>query len=343
MPQSLAWPDWTERKLQNDSDTLIRVRPAGDGPSRRDHLSLELENFPVERVRIGEVAEDFGPESWKPGFIQYKLDPTKSFNDSDRVQLRNILSFLFGRLLTHVGTTTFDESGNRICVHGRHNRFSDRRDILNLPSHRPTALNSRTTEPRVFVDKQRVTGITEELIDSTGQFPFQLANFRYFSARASFMELIGLHWGAALDTLCSSVPPPTESKVMSSNAFNSLKKELLDKIDYAEKRTGRGLEKLKARISGLNSNKNKDVKDVMISQGLSLGEIEEEAWNIERNRSTHGEQYRRKDQHRATKLGRVLQVMYNRLFLKTKTSLEHYYDFSSKEFPLRRLEVPPKG
>ena len=273
----------------------------------------------------------------KAGYIFY--DGIVSAETREKV--RNALSFVLGRMLVHLGSTTFSDDWE--AVEAESIDPYDHEGIVFRVSTYPLAPIWKPVDRKV-IDPDVATAMLTALIQSFDRLELGSIGRAYWAAVCSSVEIAPLYFGTAIEALqrsYSTAEPATRlTKMLDDDRWSTVKDRLLEAFDAQTVDDDEVRQILRNKISGLNGNPPSRASDQIAGRlGLVLSPRERGAWK-RRNQAGHGNRLRPDDAIDHMKDTKLLRLRLHRLLLAMTGAHTHYIDYYSTNLPSRRITDP---
>ena len=260
-----------------------------------------------------------------------------------RRKLRDCISFALGRLLVHLGQTTFSADWNITGALGVRG-YSINKRAFRLPPQPPTLLSANSYN---MMESQRFNRIVSSLCANYDKLRMSHLSWGYWHAISAPAHIGAAHYGAIIEALrdayVESNPNLHGGRIITDP---TVRKKLADGLKDALDSLGVNpdmrllLDKKKADFNRLPT---RDLmKLVCDNVGVLLGPSELAAWQ-RRNDAAHGSPIDPDEQIEVVRDIKLLNCMFNRMLLAMTGAADSYIDYCSPNHPIRAIGEPVPG
>lgn len=295
----------------------------------------------------GKVSESITSSSYKPGFIEYSNLNGLLPSETIRSKILSSLSFIFGRQLSIVGSTSLSKERIRVCCTAMTIRLVDEK-ICSKSSRIPFPLGLAQNE--YFLDEAKISTAISRLSTEMQNFEIEHSLFLIHLSDASPLDVKAAHLGAAIESLRDTYyKKKLGSKLLSKEVWEeAIKKPLLATFEDAISKLdnpsmGGSIEILRNKLTNLNDkSSNMKYREFFDLISLPIGKVEREALD-ERNKPAHGHRYEASQYQGLLMITNALRSLFNRTLLKITGASDCYIDYSTYGYPVRDINQPLGG
>lgn len=338
LPDHYIWCDRSESKKSGEHEITFPGQPEINIktylPSNTSFTTACARfNFDEHAVIICSVKDSFIPLSNRPGYIYYSGHPDKA----TREKIRTSLSFAFGLPLVYFGSKFFTEQGGVIGFEAVTPSTIGGRawDIVSQPFS-PITSNGTNLLNSPLLQKM-ATGFYKnyELLD------LQKFIFRLWHAEVSPPYMKAAYYGAMIETIQKREIERSNSKISHTIVEKAQYRRSIKVLTKYLQKQGIPTEAkdlfLKKIQNGNMAPQRTLAERFYSSLGLTLGVLENGAWD-KRNNAAHGnEELSVIESIRSTK---ILRIILGRIVIKLTEGSEKYIDYYTFGHPVRDLREP---
>lgn len=271
-----------------------------------------------------------------PGYILYLGNPS----DTARRQIRDSISFAFGKPLIYFSHSILDNEGDLIGTRAvSPMTFEGRAWAM---TNYPPAPITDSTIPSMLCE-EKIERIANSFLSNLSKFNLESLPWRLWYADSAPYFMRAAYYGALIEGL---------QKDYLENNKGSVSRTIIDKNSYkaARKPIERYIRNLAldetSRAIFINKLNEGNIAPQRIvaerlysALNLTLGNIEKSAW-AKRNDAAHGNPISEEETVPTLRETKVLRVLLNRIVLRLTDGSDHYIDYYSYNFPIRALSDP---
>lgn len=305
-----------------------------------DHIELKLNDFQA-KVTFGKISEKI-PEQHGvlPGFISYQIIDDNIPMENYRKKIINSLSFAFGRPISSLGYTLYDENWEiiEICAVNPKLPFDNNKKCFSGLSFPPSQLaKSKNIKQNPYqIDDNVLSKIINGFVQNYEKYNLEYRMWQYWHAFFAALDIRPLLFYAIIEGIASIFTQERDNggNILSEEIWQPIQKELLNSFMNIKNRQSNDLSNEDKDglgimeniiISNLNRcSSAKSVKYLLEKNQLNIGELEKTAI-ASRNKPAHG--MLEKDVIKVIENSRILQILCNRILLKITDGNDEYIDY----------------
>ncbi|MEB0043704.1 hypothetical protein, partial [Pseudomonas sp. MH10] len=318
--RTVRWISGNDELILNSSDNMVK------SGSSCFALSVAGNDIIIGRSH-SELNE--GP---KRGYILYK----KETPDDVRRKIKDCVSFALGIYLVYVGTAGFSKDGG-LGYFKSISAYTIGDRVFEI-YRSPAAPLGFTYQGEL--DPALTSRIINSLFDAYDQYRFEDVFWQYWHAHCAPYHAAAVHYGAAIESLQKRYIEVSGKlsigSILLKKDWRELRKKiilLLDSGGFSESEA----KLLSQQIDNLNRAPQKVVMERFLdSLDIPLGALELSAWQ-QRNNAAHGNELVEDGHIDVIRGSKLLRIMFDRMILKMTNASDHYVDYYSPTFPVRRL------
>lgn len=337
LPSHYNWPHgFKEEKTGKYKRTFTGDPPITidiDSP-RQTNLSSSCARLTLgdHTVFIGTMDSEDIPKSKNPGYIFYTGSPDRETREA----IRDSLAFAFGLPLIHFGSCFYNERGGLIAFEAlTPMTMGDR--AWNIPSQPFAPI---TFEQPNFLDNGKFESLARAFFDNHQKHYLHVFLFRLWYAESSPYFMKPAYYGSMIETIqkrrIKSTDLSISHTILQTDDYKKIKARLT-KFLQKQKLDEEIIRLLQQKIDNGNAASQRVVAErFYASLGLSLGKVENTAWNM-RNDAAHGNELIPGSEIELIRSTKILRVILGRIILKLINGSEHYIDYYTLGHPVRNL------
>lgn len=328
---------------------------------KNEQLSISFDHFRCQctfgsetwPLIVGYIQNEIAPQQYNPGFLEFgELNSNSLPSEEKKQKILASLSFVFGRQLVSIGTTSLTKDSKRVKSIVRENSFLTENHYTQ-PSQPPLPLIDNQQESSYRLDENKISRVISAVAANMETINIQEPLFFVWLGLTSPLNVRAFHFGAAIESLRDSyysseknklstllVPKNTWKKQIKERlieCFNTIVDSLEEHIDNDAKNI------LQRKLESLNDkSSNMKYPEFFDSLSLKVGDVEYAAIR-ERNNPAHGYQYKPSEYSKLPIITDALYTLFNRLVLKMTNASDCYIDYSTLGHPVRGIEEPLGG
>lgn len=303
-----------------------------------DFIVIDLETY---SFIISKIPEHFGPQWSKNLGIEYRNKTGGIPDEKNRLSIQEICSFIFGKRLLKVGSTSYDSNNRPIKIIGiSPGAFATIRRCQNGP--RPpiqlTNIREMSHLERIFENLiPQYLNLRDELGLYESLWKYWICEEStldsHISSMATGIEILSKKWFASKKSKMQGVYLPKER-------FDLLLKEELTTMKGKLKEIEFG-EKIYNKISGAYQFSSNDLFNYFVEElGLEISDVEKEAHKF-RNVTLHESiDYSDEMVDKIRRLTNAYRSFFNRLMLQLLGHTDTYIDYYIEGRPSKPLNCP---
>lgn len=311
----------------------------GPAPASLDHLSVAI---PGLVFALHKVPEHFGPEWSTNVAIEYQSVNGVLPSEETRTGVSEIVSFVLGRRLAKIGSTSFSDDGSPVEQTANSPWGDGIESVCGKVDSPPILIergrgDSTNAEELLAVLVPRYLELRAELDLSSALWQYWIANETYLGIElpiyASGVEILAHAW-------FKSKKSKIKGLYMKQEAFEKLLQDEL--VAIRQKLAGQpyGDRMLRRVIGAHNMGTNERIPMFLEEIGLVFGPEEKRAMAA-RNTAVHGRKADSdKELEQLIRSGTAYQVLFNRILLRLLDYGGEYIDRCTLGHPMRSLSEP---
>ncbi|MGM0953606.1 MAG: hypothetical protein ACQEW7_11585 [Pseudomonadota bacterium] len=335
---TFLWPETTKCESKDSNTIVIGSGPTSveisetstSGENSRNCIPLSVDSTNFHLVTSRKDENSLGVNS---GYILYSGVPSDHF----RKKVRNCLSFIMGRPLIQTGHSIFDSDWKIVSLEAI-SSYSVGQAVFNIHSMPPAPLGSKYQGE---LDERIVSSILLSIYRNYDQYNFGYLSWTYWHAICAPAHIAAVHFGACIESLQRSFINNNGKLFRTSlieksdwKPFRKNIQEILKEMKIGE--TER--EVLENKVNSLNQTPQSILTERFLDTlDIQLSELEKSAWK-QRNNAAHGNETEEGGEIKLIREIKVLKVMFHRVFLKIVNGGDHYIDYYSIGFPIKKLK-----
>ena len=324
------------RELNTEETSLPLIGNEKTGDARIGCLNILVNGLNLYLGTCKNVPID---KNKMPGFILYDGCPSPEV----REKIRECISFVFGQPLVYIGHTIFDSNWETVSFEAitPYNSMSNKAFYLNtLP---PSPLSQSSDLDNKKIDRVVFSNMVNSLYSKYEEYDLQLFNWLYWHAECAPVHMQAVNFGAAFEALqrvfLSTNKNLSLGRLIDDKKWkiirNSISK-VISELDIQEDI----LKILKSNIDSSNRAPQKIIMNRLSDKlNIKFSKKEIDTWN-QRNKNAHGAREKKYTLEEIIINSKVIKLLCHRLLLKMTGSNSHYFDYSTVDFPKRKVEEP---
>lgn len=300
----------------------------------RDYLFIQLPKF---SFIIHKVPKGYGPPWSENVGIEYSQQFGEFPTDKMRLAICELVSFIFGRHLLHIGYSLYDKNGNSIeevSLNPWGNNV-----VSYCKQHEKSPLLSQN-----FEDKKNVEEIVSQLLprylELREEFALYDVLWRYWIAESLPLEIKIpiLHNGIEIlvNNWFKSTKSKTHGVYLPKMEFDDLLNEEFLHIEGKLNNINYGDRIIKKIRGSFQAGANDKIEFFLQEIGLEIGDLECKAIR-ERNKMIHGAYSPRSDMEKSVLLLDTYKTFFQRVLLKVLDYKGSYIDYAVIGWPLKDI------
>ncbi|AAM05982.1 hypothetical protein [Methanosarcina acetivorans] len=348
-PEQHVFPRFTNREITLNYE---RIRKSTNGsdicfkfnePLSQGSLDFAYINTGNVKFLISKVNTDFGP-SWSKNIgIEFRTEYGIIPDLEQRKVISEIISFIFGKQLIHVGYTVYGANGEILEQYSASPHIDNLIYLCQKPNESPIYLKLNTA----FNIENILNKLIPNYLILRDELNLEKALLLYWTALNTPIGIDLPIYSSALELIVNSWFKSTKSKIkglyMEKQEFERLLSEELSKIE----------EILMSKEFGVAiANKMKNSNQMSVSDrftyffkeiDLKVGDIENKAIKA-RNPSAHGSAKWNDESFEKMNINaQAYKTLLNRVILKLLDYEEYYIDWSTHNSSPKKIDVPLGG
>jgi hypothetical protein len=348
-PKQHIFPRITDREITLNYE---RIRNSVDGSDinfkfdeSKSQSSLDFACISTESVKflISKVNKDFGP-SWSNNIgIEFRTEYGIIPDLNQRKVISEIISFIFGKQLIHVGYTVYGANGEILELYSASPHIDNLVYLCQKPNKSP--INIKLSP--IFKLEETLNKLIPNYLILRDELDLEKALLLYWTALNTPIGADLTIYSSALELIMNSWFKSTKSKIkglyMENEEFERLLSEELSKIE--EKLMNK--EFRVAIVNKIKSSNQMSVRDRFTyffkEIGLEVGDIENKAIKARNSPAHGGAKWDRESFEKMIQDSEAYQTLFNRVILKLLGYDKYYIDRSTDHGSQRRIDVPLGG
>ena len=291
------------------------------------------------RFIVARVPDGFGPTWSKSVCIEYREELGGIPSEEQRIAFSEIVSFLLGRHMLQVGSTSYDKVSQPIKATSNPPWGRDAVENCTSQDRQPIPLDGHGNRP----PELDISKLTKEYMEYRDLLNLSDAIWITWLAQRMPLGYDLPLYSAALESLMQSWFKSKESKTkgiyMEKKKFDSLVGEFIEAASEKLKGHEHADRMIRKMGNSFQMSVNEKFPAFFSEIGLAIGNGEDAVIRA-RNSTAHGHSLKKEDYQKFSLLGGGYKTLINRTLLKILGFDGFYIDYSSLNWPQRNIDEP---